>query len=282
VTICLKKKYKTMPVICRRLKTHNEYYVIANGALLTLPDSVPAKFTNRILASTKDYILVESARFSHPVLATKSDMHAVWITANDCVEKGGKPHCMSIPIHASACQSILSVSVILKDTPPLVVYHGTAVTNVNAILKSGLQESFGMLGNAIYGANVWKATRFACFGQDYVRRAGALFRVLLFPATIAEFPRNEWSCTCERCKLKPCSVICDHLALWKDFHQIAHANVTPSKGEKTRTGHDKFLLKNEEWAFSKAAPHTVTHYALIEDASVPTHYDPENRDASIA
>ena len=257
-------------------------FVYKDGELVLSPWQ--SKFTGRVESHRiipecnggEDLILVKSQTFdkeeeiSHDKL---ENSQGIWIVPNDCIEKGeytpggieGIAQFYDTVINKKDCKRVLHIcdKLFININFPISAYHGTEKINQSQILKNGIQESYGMLGHAVYLGTFWKACRFACFTKDYFAQPGIVYRVLVFLKSFQEFPFESWECSCDA---KCGSSISDHLSTWKLSHDGAHVSQGTQKGD----------LKNEEWAV-KDRVITLTHVAEI----VPYHYNPLKRNIKI-
>jgi len=198
--------------------------------------------------------------------------NGIWLVANDCVPKGENKfenipgrsqfYDMEIVDKDAAFITKLFDRVWPQSTSfPLSLYHGTMKVKREGIVHSGgLEESFGMLGDAVYLGTFWKASRFAAFDKKYHPQEGEVYRTLVFVKEFQQFPLEHWECFC--CGLD----ISDHKGIWKLLFDGAHVNVGNKKGD----------LRNEEWAV-KQRVQFITHVAGIQ----PYEYTPYKRNIKI-
>lgn len=223
------------------------------------------RFKERILS--KQYIPecnVEIIKvISQPFLCDEVSQHkiihtnGIWLVANDCIAKGenvyegipAKAQFYDVEICEKDCDLIKKLFNKLNISMhyPLSLYHGTKNSLRKEIVKEGLKESFGMLGDAIYVGTFWKACRFASFDKTYHHQDGCIFKILAFVKEIQNYPFEHWKCDC--CS----SEISDHKSIWKLIHDGAHVNIGKERGQ----------LKNEEWAV-KEHLQFITHVAECE------------------
>jgi hypothetical protein len=268
-----------------------EFLLVPKLDQLTLPDTLPDRYKNRIITQSKSNEIplyeVLSSYADEPEPYTKSAIllgQGLWIVKDDCIPKGefipckikGRSQFMGIQISEIACKAISNAS---EQLWPYSVYHGTAQDNLANILKEGLKETAGMLGSAVYAASFWKACRFASLGQTYKFRKGCVIRMLLFSERALILPSNGQVCSC--C-LPPANVKADHFGNWrkKGFDSIRALACTNAVGV-CKDGSAKYILRNEEWAFSSELA-LLTHYASINpDTQCAPHYDPLHRETQI-
>lgn len=256
--------------------TFYEYLVLFKNGLLVLPEELPERYKGRTMTLQYVYGIamreVDSTPFSECEefsMARLEKSSGIWIVRDDCVEKGhytpdkipGKAQYFSVPIDYMTRLNIDQAALLMRDTGPTVLYHGTELTNVESIRKEGLKSTLGMLGWGVYLGTFWKATRYACLTQDYKPQSGSVFRVFAFPTNIIELPSPSWKCTCG------CSTpdIADHtLSLKNDIHV--------SQSHLSKDGR----IKNEEWVIKGKT--FLQQCAKINEATFPSpHYDPTFR-----
>ena len=269
----------------------NEYLFICDlNQRLCLPIQIPIRFQNRTLEKTDHVFKVSSSSFTETRRISGHDIShssGIWLTASDCLLRGGFHDSkvaartfFSFHIDEESAKKILT----FDPNPefPLSLYHGTSEDSVSSIIQQGFIPTFGMLGTGVYFGTFWKAARFAYMTQDYQIREGCVIRVLIFPKTIAHFPRLQWSCTCEKCSIYSyAAIIADHESLWRLENDCAFAKPTCGEGFK-KDGSKKYLLKNEEWVYNETKPLIITDYAKIDRESVLNdHYDPDYRGIKI-
>jgi hypothetical protein len=269
----------------------NEYLFICDATnRLCLPSHLPKRFQNRTIEKTDHVCKVTSSPFTDIRLISRHDIShssGIWLTSSDCLLRGGyldsqvaSRTFFSFPIDELSAKTILK----FDGNPeyPLSLYHGTSTDAVSSIIKHGFTATFGMLGHGVYFGTFWKAARFAYMTQEYQIREGYIFRVLIFPKTMANFPRPQWCCHCEKCLLHSYAAkISDHESFWRLENDCAFAKPTEGEGFK-KDGSKKFLLKNEEWAYNENNPIIITDYAKIDESSVlRDNYDPEYRGVKI-
>jgi len=263
-----------------RFHSFYEYLLVPFEGRLILPPTLPQRYATRVESESQGIVGVKSLA-SAPARIQKDDIlrgNGVWIVSDDCSLRGatltlpGIRQFLGIPIDEVAALTILrhGSTGSTKKSSPLALYHGTASENVDRILASSIQLSAsGMLGPAVYAGTLWKAVRFATLTQDYAHRSGALIRILVFPQTILEFPRDGWKCTCEKCAGNRAATIADHAGLWSKVADCAHVKCCEA-------------VKNEEWALSRECRFVVTHAALVDASTLAgPHHDPYYRGAQI-
>lgn len=254
-----------------------EYLVVCENRQLKEPLALPERYVNRTIGAYKQFygnvfIEVSSKPFStceHTSSEKINKCTGIWIVADDCVEKGhydpeqieGKAQYFSYPIEFTTRINISAASGFLKETSPLVCYHGTAETNVESVLSTGIQFSNGMLGKGVYLGTFWKATRYACLTQDYKPQQGIVFRVFAFPKNVKELPDPQWSCSCG-C-YTPDSA--DHLNAHSGDIHLSQSHLKKDA-----------RIKNEEWLIK--SPVYLQQWAKIDDSTFPgPHYEPLHR-----
>jgi hypothetical protein len=273
------------------MDTFAQFYLISTRWGFKTPHSLPEGF--KTIETTKfqseEVVQVEKL-YAGIELVSKDTMRAgVWILASDCIPRGefkpegveGRRTFFGIPIHEESAKTILDFASTLKVVSPVSVYHGTDYMLENQV-AAGLQETYGMLGYGVYCGTFWKAARFACLTQDYVRRQGTVFRAIAFAFKIREYPMENYFCACERCKRYDWAAkIADHGTWWKlQGFDGAHASASTDSSGLCRDGKAKYPLRNEEWVFP-AETLVLTHVARIDQRTMPGTYDPMFRDVHI-
>jgi len=219
-------------------------------------------------------IKVKSTAFPCDEISSEKlkNSNGVWIVPNDCMPKGenkfekiaGKAQFYDIEICEKDASHILKLCSKVwpgSQTYPMSLYHGTSKNRREEIVHDGgLQETFGMLGDAVYLGTFWKASRFAAFDKNYHAQEGEVYRTLVFVKEFQEFPLEHWACFC--CDLD----ISDHKGIWKLLFDGAHVNIGNTKGK----------LRNEEWAV-KQRVQFITHVAGIQSYE----YTPYKRNIKI-
>jgi hypothetical protein len=267
----------------RRIDSHEfyEYLVEFKDGVLCQPEALPERYSTRTKGVTQ-YVygtsMVEVDSLAFPEceamsLAKVQKSLGIWIVVSDCIPKGhytpesidGKAQYFSIPIEFLTRMGISQASILLRDSGPEVLYHGTMKENTMNILASGLQHSDGMLGKGSYLGTFWKATRYACLTQDYKPQEGVVFRVFAFPQNIKELPDGKWKCQCG-CKTPD---IADHTSeIPSDIHL--------TQSHLSKDGR----VKNEEWLIKGRT--FLQQHALVDETTFPSpHYDPLYRGTRI-
>lgn len=259
--------------------TFHEYLFIPLDGKLCICRDIE-RFKDRIISQTliaeMNTVIIKVRSTGFPCDEITSDKlkksSGIWIVSNDCVPKGenkfenipGKAQFYDLEIMEKDANFILKLCSRVwpgSQAYPLSLYHGTAKIKREGIVHNGgLQETFGMLGDAVYLGTFWKASRFAAFDKKYHAQEGEVFRTLVFVKEFQEFPLEHWACFC--CGLD----ISDHKGIWKLLFDGAHVNIGNMKGQ----------LRNEEWAV-KQRVQFITHVAGIQ----PYEYTPYKRNIKI-
>ena len=275
--------------IVYRVTNTVEYFFVYRDQYLQIPNKLPKKYEDRVkLQFTVDninFFHVQSIQYEKPHLVKKEDiLTGAWICYGDCIKRGefkpqnieGSMSFFGIPIfepHGLAIQKLNDILCNEEKVPvPIVTYHGTSQENEEGILKEGLRETFGMLGDGIYTGTFYKAARFAAWGQEYKARKGTIFRCMLFCKRVLELPRENYVCEC--CE----SRISDHKNTWSETHDCVHVSPCEDTSGFCRDGSKKYLLRNEEYCSKKA---TITSYARLDTSTYSFTYDPNYRKITI-
>ena len=252
-------------------KWYYEFLFVPHKNILILPIKIPSKYMSRIINIQNNYVEVISTK-NNVLLVSKHSLlnsDGIWLLGNDCIGKGGIEQIhnvtqfMSIPINLKDAQIVQEFNKSLEQLNVYSLYHGTHVKNIQSILRDGLDETYGMLGNGVYLGTFWKASRFACFSQTYEKQDGAIFRVIVH-GSIQNLPLENWKCEC--CD----NIIADHASKWKTNYNGICANPTKTN-LINKDGKPKYLLRNEEWCVQKQNVQ-LSHYALIQSSNY--QYDP--------
>lgn len=115
----------------------------------------------------------------------------------------GAPSAFGVPVAPWALRTFYTLHPSLRfasPSPPLVLYHGTDVSNVRDILTTGLKPSPGhdaMLGIGVYFARWDKACDFAKHDAGNVPRpvCGLVIRCIVAPGSTLTM-KNTMHCTC--------------------------------------------------------------------------------------
>jgi hypothetical protein len=164
---------------------------------------------------------------------------------------------------------------------PLALYHGSGADKLSSILQSGLKQSFGMLGNAVYLGTFYKACRYASRQQNYSFRSdGVIFRCLAFAQTISQYPSFTHTCQCEKCRKEVSGFekVSDHLSTWNrgEFCAVEVCVSEQPFGFK-RTGEPKYLSKNAEWGFRDECVEVKDYLHLDISSIMGPEYHPLQR-----
>jgi hypothetical protein len=264
-------------MICYRVRTFQhwrfvEVFVEYHNGVFVLPKDLPTRFQGRATPRGESFFEIASeAKVSLRKKETFGD--GVWIVESETIPQGGLPELdvpylctyFDTPVHANIPWTFLAnLANVNAYDAPVALYHGTARESVKTILKEGLKPTFGMFGPCVYLGTVWKAYRFASMTQDYIGRAGALFRVLSFwKKPVIRSALKDPRCHCDTCNGKV--TYSDHLATWKSSGDCVY--FFPVKLNGT------FVVKNMEVAgidTSKLLLDTVCCVAPKEGFYEPT------------
>jgi hypothetical protein len=274
-----------------RQDTFIEFFLIRTATGFKCPHTLPENFEvvqEQEFENTRA-VQVKRVMWSQLEFITYQSLHNAWILASDCYERGafepehlpGRRVFFGIPIETASALLIIQFEKSMRVVKPISVYHGTSMEKETEVAK-GIQETYGMLGYGAYFGTFWKAARFACLGQDYIRRPGTVFRAIAFAFRLREYPMETWACDCDRCKKVDWGkAYADHGNHWSTLgFDGAHASASCESSGICRDGKSKYVLRNEEWVFS---PHKImlTHVARVDQRRVPPDYDPMYRDVVI-
>ena len=310
-----------MNIVCRTQTTlgytHLEYYVRYDPITRCMKLS---NFECKKKSVVKSYSSLKSKNTFTRVLfcetiVLNSKLEA-WLVKDDFCSKSGflpehienKSTFFEILIDFQDCETVLSNHNEIKDLlhltcepEPLALYHGSGKDKQVSILKHGLFETFGMLGNGVYLGTFYKACRYASRTQTYdIRLDGTIYRCIAFclPQNTTVYPNDTWTCMCEVCQKanNGFEQVCDHLTSWNTGHlSAAHVKVSTkpfaintkkrayvdkTTQEVTYKNTERYLCKNEEWAFRSDAVF-VRDCAVIDLSSVyKPFYNPLQRNMS--
>jgi hypothetical protein len=294
------------PCIVARIRESNQIYFLefllvfdTSKNMLSLPIVLPERYANRISNNFKldnVNIYVVKSCYDNEILSIDLQLlkknNGIWVIKNDFEKKGGFgdlmngiAQFMSVPIDDFSLLLINKTYSCLFEhfkkfyttfINPISLYHGTSLENIKNIKEHGLQVSKdGMLGSAIYFGTFWKACRFSSKTQDYKDiDNGCIIRTIVLTEFIQIVPRNNWKCECKKCFELGTNAwgvdICDHDSKWKKTHDGIHAQVIPNLCIQ-----QKCALRNEEWAVKETVGLILTHFAQIDNSTLPKpHYDP--------
>jgi len=261
--------------------------------MFKLPTEIPKKYENRIKfffeVENINFYCIHSQQHAQPFVVSINNIRkneGEWLCSGDCIPRGKfmptnqeeKCTYFGVEIDKTQAQAILKLDDILCKSENVdaytVVYHGSNISNLQGILEEGIKETYGMVGQGCYLGTYWKASRFACWGQEYKMQQGCIFRCFVTAKKVFSLPCDSWKCSC--CK----SIISDHTNTLIKENDCIFVDPPQYSVGLCRDGSPKYLLRNEEWC-SKKEFVKIINYAFLDLTSYSSTYDPNYRNIKI-